>query len=248
MKILGNVTPLIKLVYALKYLRPNKREIYAARERGDFEKEREAILGACTTWSAGCIKLFDADVRVQGREFLPKEGPVVYVANHQGYADIPVCLSILTNFQTGFIAKEELAKIPLYGQWIKDIRSVMIQRGDARSSLRAIEEGIEYIKQGFSLVVFPEGTRSRGKDIAEFKKGSLRLATKSGVPVVPITINGTYKIFEETGRIRSGQRVDIIIHEPIETKDMDRAEASQLSERVEKIIRDDYNKLKAQEV
>ena len=172
MKIWGNITPLIKLVYALHYLTDNKKQILSSRAANDFEAERKAILAACDTWSNCCIKLFNADVQVTGREYLPEKGPVVYVANHQGYADIPVCLAVLNKFQTGFLAKDNLANIPLYGEWIKNIRSVMIERDDARASLRAIDQAIGYIENGFSMVVFPEGTRSKGGDIAEFKKAA----------------------------------------------------------------------------
>ena len=86
------------------------------------------------------------------------------------------------------MAKRSLGRIPVFGEWIRDIRSVFIDRDDARSSLKTMEEGIDLLKKGFSLVIYPEGTRSRGPELGEFKKGSLRLATKSGVPVVPVTL------------------------------------------------------------
>ena len=173
---------------------------------------------------------------MEGREYLPKSGPVVYVSNHQSYADIIVHCAVLDTVQFGFIAKQNLADIPLYGQCIKDIRSVMMNRDDARESLKAIMEAIDLIKKGFSILIFPEGTRSKGHEMAHFKRCSLRLATKPGVPVIPITIDGTYKIYEESGVIRPA-KVRYIIHPPIETAGMDRKEASDLAERTEEIVR-----------
>ena len=167
-------------------------------------------------------------------EYLPKSGPVVYVSNHQSYADIIVHCAVLDTVQFGFIAKQNLADIPLYGQCIKDIRSVMMNRDDARESLKAIMEAIDLIKKGFSILIFPEGTRSKGHEMAHFKRGSLRLATKPGVPVIPITIDGTYKVYEESGVI-SPAKVRYIIHPPIETAGMDRKEAADLAERTEEI-------------
>src|SRR5690606_26880627 len=123
-------------------------------------------------------------------------------------------------------------KIPGFGNWIKDVRSVFIEREDARASLRAIEEGIGLIRQGFSLVIFPEGTRSRSDQMGEFKKGSLRLATRAGVPVVPVTLDGTYRAFEESGRIRPAA-IKVTIHKAIETRDLGKREAGELAEIVE---------------
>ncbi|MEG1585096.1 MAG: hypothetical protein RR361_08595, partial [Anaerovorax sp.] len=88
MKIFGNIKPLIKLVYALRYLREYKKEIQTARAAGDVAAEQAAILKATASWGKQVVKLFQAEVHVQGREYLPTKGPVVYVANHQGDSDI----------------------------------------------------------------------------------------------------------------------------------------------------------------
>ena len=164
------------------------------------------------------------------------------VGNHQGYADIFTYFSVFTKFQFSFVAKENLGNLPFYGKWIRRIRSVLIKRNDPRASLKAISEGIEYLKQGFSLVIFPEGTRSMGPDPGRFHKGSLKLATKPGVPIVPISINGSYKMFEEEGYLK-GARIDVIVHEPIETKNLSRDEERELNDKVEKIIVDGVREL-----
>ena len=164
------------------------------------------------------------------------------VGNHQGYADIFAYCAAFRKFQFAFVAKEELASIPLYGEWIRRIRSVFIKRNEPRASLKAISEGIEYIENGFSLVIFPEGTRSKGPVPGPFQKGALKLATKPGVPIVPISLNGSYKMFEEKGYLK-GAQIDIIVHEPIETKDITRQEEKELAERVEKIITDGIREL-----
>jgi 1-acyl-sn-glycerol-3-phosphate acyltransferase len=96
---------------------------------------------------------------------------------------------------------------------------------------------VALLRQGFSLVVFPEGTRSKGGPMRPFKKGSLRLAAKPGVPVVPVTHAGCYRIFEESGVIRSDLRVRFYIHPPIETAGMSKQEAAALTETAERTIR-----------
>ena len=158
------------------------------------------------------------------------------MSNHQSYTDIVVHCAVLDRFQFGYIAKKELNKVPLYGKAIGDIRSVLMDREDPRESLAAINEGIDLINKGFSLLIFPEGTRSRCHEMASFKRGSLRLATKPKVPVVPVTIDGTYKCYEESGVLK-GAKVRYIIHSPVETDGLDRKEAAELAERTEEIVR-----------
>lgn len=235
MKIFANIPGFIKLIHCLKYLNQHKRDIEAARAAGDLKKERESILAATALWGPTVFKMFDSKLNVDGFENLPDEGPVVFVGNHQGYADIIAYCAAFTKFQFGFIAKDELGKVPLYGPWIERIRSIFIERDDPRASLKAINKGIEYIEQGFSLAIYPEGTRSKGPKMGEFKKGALKLATKPGVPIIPVSLDGTYKFFEETGKITPSE-VNIIIHPPIETKGLSRTEEKALTEKVENII------------
>jgi len=207
-----------------------------ARKTGDLEKERENILYCTSIWGKHILKTFDIKLNVTGKENLPDKGPVVFAANHQGFADIPVTCATFDKFQFSYIARDTLEKMPLYGKWIPLIRGVFIKRDSTRAALKTIDDGIALLEQGFSLLIFPEGTRKRSSKGGEFKKGSLRLATKPGVPVIPVSINGTYRVFEESGYIRNGMKVELVIHPPIETKGMDKATANNLAAEVEKII------------
>lgn len=242
MKIFSNIPGAIKLIDCLKYLKAYKIGIEEAKAEGNAEKEREFILKATSTWGPMVLDRFGSKLTIQGMENLPDEGPVVFVGNHQGYADIFAYCAAFQKFQFGFVAKDNLSKIPLYGEWIRRIGSVFIERDDARASLQAIKEGIKKIESGYSLVIFPEGTRSKGKDPGEFKKGSLKLATKPGVPIIPVTINGSYRMFEEKGYLK-GTNIDMIVHPLIETKEISRQDEKELTEKVEKIIVDGLHKL-----
>lgn len=235
MKVFANIPGFIKLIHCLKYLKPYKVGIEDARASGDAKKEREYILKATSTWGPMVMDMFGSTVNVRGLENLPNEGPVVFIGNHQGYADIFAYCAAFKKFQFGFIAKDELSKIPLYGEWIRRIRSVFIERDDARASLQAINKGIEYIEQGFSLVIFPEGTRSKGSQMGAFQKGAIKLATKPGAPIVPVSLNGSYRMFEEDGYLKAA-KIDIIIHEPIETKGLSRQEEKALTAKVEAVV------------
>ena len=246
MKILSNLPAFAKLVYCLKYFNPYKKKIEAAKAAGDYEEERKNILAATSSWGPMIMDMFGCDLVVEGLENLPEEGPVVIVGNHQGYADIAAYFAAFRKFQFGFVAKKELAKIPLYGKWMPRIRSVFIERDDPRASLEAIKAGVDLIEKGFSLVIYPEGTRSKGPIPGPFMKGSLKLATKPGVPIVPVSMHGTYKMYEQTGVIRPAT-IRIIVHEPIETKGLSRQEERELNDRVEKIVKDGIRELAIQE-
>lgn len=244
MKIIRNIPMVIEFVMALPELRQHKKNIYKYRELGDLEKEREYILKATSTWGKRLVRDLNIDLNIIGKENLPDNGPVVFVGNHQGYGDIPIYCAALDKFQTGFIAKDSLEKVPLYGEWIKNIRSVLLPRENPRESLKAMETAVDLIKQGFSMVIFPEGHRSKCEEMGEFKKGSLRLATKPGVPVVPISVNGTYKLFEESGYMKKNFKIDFMVHPPIETSSLSKQEASNLAETVEEIVRNGLEELK----
>ena len=214
------------------------------RSAGNTEEEKKAIMEACRIFSDYVAEGLETTVNVIHPENLPKEGPVVFISNHQSYADILAFLYVIRNHQVSFIAKEELGRIPFVGKWITRIRGIYIERGDARASLNTINEGVRYLKDGFSLVIFPEGTRSQGGDMIDFKPGSFKLATKARVPIVPISIEGSYHVYEETGIIKKGQTIDFMVHPAIDLSSMDRHQFAQLPQQVEDIVRGGLNQLR----
>lgn len=135
------------------------------------------------------IWLTGSKLIVEGMENIPKDSTVLFVANHQSYMDIPVIMSVIEQ-PIGFVAKEELGKIPFFDQWIVFMKCVLITRGDSRKALEAIIQAAKYLREGHSLVLYPEGTRSVNGMLGEFKAGSLKAAQKGKVAIVPIAING----------------------------------------------------------
>ena len=243
MKIFPNIPSVIRLYGNLRFLNRYKNNIEQARASGDLEKERENIRLAEYEWANRLMDEFNCELVIHGEENMPKEGPVVYIANHQGYADIVAfCAALSKHMAFGYVAKSELEKVPAYGPWIKRIRSVLIKRDDPRESLKAIEEGITLIKQGFNMLIFPEGTRSKGPEMGSFKRGAFKLATKPGVPIVPVTILGSWRMYEETGVIK-GTRIDVMVHPMVETAGIDRKAEKQLTADVENTIRNGLEKL-----
>lgn len=246
MKIIPNLPKIIKAYYALKYLTAHKKEIERARAAGDVEAEKAGILAATTTWGKKLSDIFGATITVYGKENLPQTGPVLYVSNHQAAADIVVLCAALDSIQYSFVTKAELAKVPLYGRWIDRVRAIFLEREDPRASLQSINHGIDYLKMGFSLLVFPEGTRSRGIKMGDFKPGAFKLATKPGVPIIPVTVNGTYRTYEDNG-IMKGADVQVMVHPAIPTAGLTREQERELPDQVKAVIQEGLDKLVALE-
>lgn len=190
------------------------------------------------------IKLTKTKMKVIGEENIP-EGACVFISNHQGNFDAFIFASIVKK-GTGSIAKKQIKKIPIVGAIFKEVHSVFIDRNNVRDGLRAINEAAENIKKGYSITIFPEGTRSRSYKVGNFKKGSFKLALKANATIVPVSINGTYKVMENGDRV-TGNKVSIIFHEPIFVDKLSKEEKKDLSERVRVIICNGVNQLLANE-
>ena len=238
MKLRGNIVNGAKLVVSVLKLNKYITPLRNAKERDDYEKERAIIAEVSSEWINDAINIFDMHLEINGRENIP-DGPCVFIANHQGYADIPVLLKALEGHPTGFIAKDGFKNTPILSTWIERTRGLFIPTDsrDPRESLRIINEGVSIIEQGFSMTIFPEGKRSWSSVMDPLKPGSFKLATKAGVPIVPITIDGTYRMFEDNGCITTGQSASVNIHPPIETAGLSRKEQAELHTKVEEIIR-----------
>lgn len=148
--------------------------------------------------------------------------------------DILIILAALP-IRVGFIAKKSLIKLPVFAQWMMAIGSIFIDRSDVKNARESILKGIKSIQNGNSLVIFPEGTRSRGNRLGEFKKGSLKLALKSNATIIPLTINGTYKMIEEHGALHPA-KMNLVIHKPIRPEEITPERAVNLMEEIKAII------------
>lgn len=187
-------------------------------------------------WALGRVWDSGARIKIHGQERIPERN-VLFVSNHQSDFDIAIFMSLVKK-DTGFVAKVEMEKVPLLRTWMRNIHCVFLDRNNLRQSVKTIAEGVEILRAGYTLTVFPEGTRSKSDNIGEFKAGAFNLATRSGVPVVPVTIAGSYKIMEANNNRIVPADVDVFIHEPIETEGMSKDDIKALPERVKSIIAD----------
>lgn len=136
-----------------------------------------------------------ANISYIGRENVPKDRAVLYVGNHNSYFDILLTYSQCPGL-TGYVAKSEMLRYPLLRDWMKRLYCVFLDRSDLRAGMQMILTCIDYIKNGISICIFPEGTRSKDGQMQPFHEGSLKMAAKTGCPIIPMAISNSAQIFE----------------------------------------------------
>ncbi len=189
------------------------------KKQGREEERRQLMQNRANKMVDSLSRLLGITYDVQGRENIP-DGPVMYAANHQGIFDAFVMLTKMRE-PCGFFVKKEAASIPILSTWMREMGCVFVDRKNPREAAKAVNEGAEIIKSGRSLVIFPEGQRSRNGEIGEFKNGAFKIAKKTGCPIVPVAIDGTYKVWEEHKRIRKAN-IKVRILPAVEVKTMSR--------------------------
>lgn len=193
------------------------------------------------------IFIAGAKLTVKGEENVPKDRPVLYVPNHRSIFDI-IITYVRCPLQTGYVAKKEIRKIPVFSTWMAFMNCYFLDRSDIRDGLKMINHCITQINNGSSITIFPEGTRNKTYDVAvqEFHEGSFRIAEKTRCTIIPVTLNGTGGVFEDQFPRIKRRHVIIEYGKPIETNDMTKEELRSLGKRCHDIVESTY--LKNQEL
>lgn len=144
------------------------------------------------------LKVTGADITIIGHENVPKDQAVLYIGNHRSFFDILLTYVHCPDL-TGYIAKKEMEPIPLLSTWMRYLHCLFLDRKDIKEGMKTILTAIEKVKNGISICIFPEGTRNKGDNELEllpFHEGSFKIATKSGCPIIPMSISNSAEIFE----------------------------------------------------
>lgn len=229
-------TKVIKDIVVADFTGRKKRAEYGFGNKKHGERESRAeIFELMRQLSVNLVHSSQMDLQVFGEENLPEKGPVLYVATHKSVFDIVVLMTLLKE-PAIFIGKKEVASMPYVHKWFDALGCIYVDRNDMRQALKSIMEGVKELKKGQSIVLFPEGTRNMSNEIQPFKEGGFKLATKTGVPVIPIALSNTFKVFEEKKRIQKTQ-VKVNIGQPILTSDLSKEELTQFPKLVEEKVR-----------
>ena len=196
----------------------------------------------CHTWIRPIAKLGGVDLRKRGEENIVTDRPVLYVGNHQGDMDILLIMSELGDLYS-IVAKKETKKVPIVAQWMANADCIFMDRGNPRQTLESIKRAQELLENGRSVVIFPEGTRSKGAEMNEFKPGAFRCAVKANVPVIPFAIDGTYRVFEQQRYLKKAH-VDMSVLPAIPPEEFAGLKTPELSAFVQQKIQDELYRLR----
>ncbi|KAF5058520.1 Acyltransferase [anaerobic digester metagenome] len=222
------LTPKLKTARDLRKTNPRASFLYASK--------------VAHRWVQPKLKLIGADFYVLGKENIPPEPtPCVFIGNHQSEFDFAMMLGLIDK-PLGFVAKKELLRYPFLRDWMKMANCTFIDRSTPRRAMEAILEGIENVRQGYTMVIYPEGTTSSGGDMLPFKPGAFKLATKPEAIIIPVVIEGSHQLFDLSRPKRP--RVWMSFLPVVETKGLTKEEMAQVPVRVETMIKNEQERLK----
>ncbi|MCK9196889.1 MAG: 1-acyl-sn-glycerol-3-phosphate acyltransferase [Syntrophales bacterium] len=191
-------------------------------------------------WATMLLKITNVQVSVLGTEYISTERPQIFMSNHQSDFDIFIVLAYLP-VQFRWLAKKELFRIPVFGKAMKKAGYIEIDRQNHERAMQNLVEASRKIREGKSVMSFPEGTRSMDGTIKAFKKGMFHLALEAGVPIVPITIIGASEIMPKRSLKINPGRITMIIDRPIDVTAYSEDSRSELTERVRSVIINNFH-------
>lgn len=200
---------------------------------------------AIVSWGFRCIRrLAGTELIVKGMENIPEDTAVLYVGNHRSYFDI-VLTCFLFPHVTGYVAKQEMRRWPLLNLWMKNIHCLFLDRDNIKEGMKTILQGVDEVRKGISLCIFPEGTRNKVNDtFLPFHEGSLKIAEKGGVPVLPVVIVNSAGVFEDHFPKVKKARVVIEFQPPVFIHKLDRDARKNAGARIRELMEKRYFELK----
>jgi 1-acyl-sn-glycerol-3-phosphate acyltransferase len=182
-------------------------------------------------WGAAILGCTAIRVVVEERARLDPEGPYVFVANHQNTLDI-LALAAGLPYAFGFVAKGELARVPALGFALRHSASVFLDRSDRRSALESMQRAGQRIRDGMSVLIFPEGERTYSPALRSLKKGAFYVALEAGVPLVPVTVVNAYRFLDERRHVGRPGTLRLVVGRPIDLAGKHRRDLPEIMEAV----------------
>ncbi len=229
----GLVSSLVKYNSQLKIAKELKRT-------KDWKESKAFVDEQIYTWINPLIEKAQVEFIVEGKENIPLDEPIIYTPNHAGLFDIPAVI-VSAPAVPIFMAKKEIASIPIVKDWMWVMDCVFVDRKNKSKARSSLHDAIEMVKKGRSIVVFPEGTRSKNGELGKFKGGAMKIAMETGAKIVPVYLEGTRACFEETGNITSGT-VKVKFLEPIVTQGLTKEDFFEMPDKLRRIIQAEKDK------
>lgn len=186
-------------------------------------------------WAWVCSRALGVAASLHGAEKVAPGTSYVVTPNHQSNADILALLRMLpTPYR--WVIKRELVKIPVFGWGLARTGAVSIDRSNTAQAVERLRKSVDKLKGGWSLLIYPEGTRTRDGNVQPFKKGAFMLAVNTGIPILPVTVNGAFKMLPKSAYLPIPGHVAITIGDPIPTEGLTQADVPELMERTRQAV------------
>jgi 1-acyl-sn-glycerol-3-phosphate acyltransferase len=196
---------------------------------------RPGLFLARRVWAPGILKAVGVRLVVEGLEGIDLSAACFFAVNHQSWIDIPALFAALP-VPVLFVAKRELGRVPFLGWFMKAMGMVLVDRGDRKEAVRGVEAAAGRLREGWSLLSFPEGTRTTDGRVQRFKTAAFAAAIESGAPVVPVAIEGADRVLpRDSLRGRPG-RVRVALGEPVPTAELQRDDRVELARRAQRQV------------
>lgn len=211
-------------------------------KKGEQEKADKFGYSAVKKWATFVTKAAKVNITVTGLEKIPKDRPVLFTPNHQSYADIPILIHVLKDQNIGFLMRKSLNDFFAIEQISHILKCVPIDQANPRDSVKGLQKTAEQIKNGLSMVVFPEGKRGSSNTPDVFFNGAFKIVQKTGVTVVPVYLRNVFKILEGNDSVITPTNVSVTFLDPIETTEMSREDVKLLHDKVHNILLEESKK------
>lgn len=206
-----------------------------------FDKERVVLHHASRVWALSIFRLGPRwKIEIEGREKIDNSKPWVVVTNHQSMGDIPLMYTVPLNFK--WVSKTEVKKWPLFGVVLYMHGDILIKRGSSGSTRHMITQSVEHFKRGTSVIIFPEGTRTKTGRIGRFKEGAFLLAKTAGVGIQPVVLEGTGNVINGW-KVRSPHTFKVHILDPIPAEEVVATDIRDMTEKVAAIMTEEHKKM-----
>lgn len=191
-------------------------------------------------WAHIMLKVTWVRPVVRGREKIRPGQSYIIISNHQSEYDILAIVTTL-GIQYRWIIKKELRKAPMFGYALYASRNIFIDRGDPEQAMQSIRNGLARLPEGVSVMFFAEGTRSADGSIAPFKKGGFLMAVEKGLPVLPVTVNGSRRVLPKKSLVFNPGTIEVVVGDPIETRGYTRENLQELVDRTRDVVVSNFN-------
>lgn len=232
-----------KFITSLVGCTPQLKLAEEAKATGEWGAYKPIVDKALYNWLVPICKMGEVDFKVKGLENIPADMPIIYTPNHSGLFDFPAMI-LTTPKPAAFMSKKEAKKLPFINRWMDVMDCVFVDRGNKEQAKSTLHEAIEMVGKGRSIVIYPEGTRSKNGELGKFKGGAMKIAMETGAKVVPVLLEGTRERLDETGNITPGT-VYVSYLQPIETKGLSKDDFLKMPEEIKSMLQKERDYLRS---